>query len=101
MLERIVLHAVFIATVLPCAMYPGVLMAGMMMLAAPVRDGTPWWLVTAIKTFIYMSLAYPFVMGACWTGGINRRGAYMATAYVAVCAGLFAVWYFSTRNQNG
>jgi hypothetical protein len=99
-LEQIILFFVFIATILPCAIYPGILMAGIMMLAAPVRENTPWILTILIKTVVYMSLLYPFVIGACWSGGVTRNGAYMSLTYLATCAVLVAIWYFSTMNRN-
>lgn len=80
----------------PLVIYPGVLMAGLMQLAAePSRDPKPV-LEAVARAFVYSSLLYPFGYGAGCGLASNGRpwaGAAVACGHLAVCLATFAAWY--------
>lgn len=83
---------VFIVTAIPLIIYPGVLMASIMGLAAPVRPDTPLPLLISARTFLISSLLYPIG----WVAGImlpRILGMIVVITHLAVCLISFAMWY--------
>lgn len=81
---------------IPLAIYPGVLMAGIMGLAAPPNPHANPLVVAVAKAFLYSSLLYPIGYGAGAGLAANGRewaGAVVACGHLAACLATFAVWY--------
>lgn len=84
------------AAALPLLIYPGILLAGVMQLAAePSHDPKPA-LEAVARAFVYASLLYPLGFGI--GAGIAARwspwiGAAVACGHLALCLGLFAAWW--------
>lgn len=93
MLNKLFIYAVCIASWLPVIMYPGVLMAGLMSLAAPIPKDASLLTLSVAQTAIWLSLVYPFAMLVCWGTGLTLRNACLALGYLALCLTFFALWY--------
>ncbi|MEI6155023.1 MAG: hypothetical protein WCQ90_13160 [Deltaproteobacteria bacterium] len=82
--------------------YPGVLLAGIMSLAAKSYDSTPFFLVWAAKIFLFASIAYPAVYLPClvafWVTrhykqeSIAAKLAFIPLGYLGLLIVLLAIW---------
>ena len=95
MTQKILVQVLFVLSLLPLVIYPGILMAGIMGLAAERRGGASGSALveTVAKAFLYLSMLYPAALAWAWSGGINPRGAAWAIGYLAVCLALLGAWY--------
>ena len=87
--------ALFVLCGLPLLIYPGILMAGIMGLAAPTSPNTPLMLLITVKTFLISSLLYPvgYFLGAATSFRHRALGLGIVLAHLSVCLISFAVWY--------
>jgi hypothetical protein len=85
--------ALYILATLPMLIYPGILMAGIMGLAAHTKPDIPALLLISSKTFLISSLCYPI----SWFIGMFmfpfRYAAVIPLAHLAVCLVSFGMWY--------
>ena len=84
-------------TAIPLLIYPGVLIAGIMGLAAPTSPTADPVKITVAKSFLYLSLLYPMTWGAgffFWKVGYGAAGQAIAWGNLLLCLSLFAAWYF-------
>ena len=79
---------------LPLLLYPGVLMAGIMGLAAePSPQANPV-AVCVAKAFLWSTLLYPvgYIAAVAISNRSERAGAAIAVLHLTTCVALFAVW---------
>jgi hypothetical protein len=86
-----------IASALPLIIYPGVLMAGVMGLAAPTSLTADPLKVAVARSFMILSMLYPVVWGIgflAWAYGFVVEGQAIVWGNLLLCLALFAAWYF-------
>ena len=86
-----------IVTALPMLIYPGIVMAGIMGLAAPTSPTADPLKITVARGFLYLSLLYPMTWGTgffFWKVGYGVAGQLIAWGNLLLCLALFAAWYF-------
>lgn len=84
---------------IPLAIYPGILMAGMMGLAAEPSPHANPLTVAVAKAFLWSSLLYPLGYGAGVS--LSQRsewaGVAVALGHLSVCLILLAAWYAMSK----
>lgn len=81
---------------IPLAIYPGILMAGLMGLAAEPNQNANPLTVMAAKSFLWSSLLYPiwYSVGIAVSNRSPTAGAAISVSYLCICLALFAAWYW-------
>ena len=100
MVDRIA-GCVLVLAAIPLFIYPGILMAGLMGLAAPPPEPAQPIVAAVARSFLWLSLLYPvgyFAGVAISTTWSKRLGATVAGTHLLVCIVLFVVWYCISKD---
>lgn len=100
MVDRIAFFVLVLAAI-PLLIYPGVLMAGLMGLAAPPSENAQPIVVAVVRSFLWLSLLYPisYFAGVALSTTVSKRlGAAVAGTHLAACIVLFVIWYCISKD---
>lgn len=98
MIARIIL----LLAAMPLLIYPGILIAGIMGLAAQPSTDADILTVTVAKAFMWASLLYPvgYAVGVLVSLKYRLIGTVISVVHLLVCLALLATWYYLSSINN-
>lgn len=96
MIRKWMTRLALVLPALPLILYPGVLMAGIMGLAAQPGPNTDWLVARVARSFLIVSMLYPLTLAfgfALLAGNHRRAGMAVLWGNMLLCFALFGAWY--------
>ena len=96
-MRELMIRIALLLPALPLVIYPGVLMAGIMGLAAQPGPGADWLVTKVARSFLIVSMLYPLTLAfgfALLASDHRRAGIAVLWGNLLLCVALFGAWFF-------